>query len=97
MKKQTKKGAGKASANKSTKESTKDQFKVYGHELLLKIKELIKEGNVRRIIIKNEKDKVMMEIPVTFAVVGAFFAPVLAAVGALAALMTKCTIEVERK
>lgn len=97
MKKQTKKGAGKTSTNKSTKESTKDQFKVYGHELLLKIKELIKEGNIRRIIIKNEKDKVMMEIPVTFAVVGAFFAPVLAAVGALAALMTKCTIEVERK
>ncbi|MHB8903533.1 MAG: DUF4342 domain-containing protein [Patescibacteria group bacterium] len=97
MKKQTKKGAGKTSANKSTKESTQDQFKVYGHELLLKIKELIKEGNVRRIIIKNENNKVMMEIPVTFVVVGAFFAPVLAAVGALAALMTKCTIEVERK
>ena len=64
---------------------------------LSKIKELIKEGNVRKIIIKNEKNKVMMEIPVTFAVIGAFFAPVLAAVGALAALMTKCTIEVERK
>jgi len=78
-------------------ESTKEQFKVYGHELVKKIKELIKEGNIRRIIIKNEKGKEMMEIPVTFAVVGAFFAPVLAAVGALAALMTKCTIEVERK
>jgi len=78
-------------------QSSKEQFKVYGHELLKKIKELIKEGNVRRIIIKDEKGKVMMEIPVTFAVVGAFFAPVLAAVGALAALMTKCTIEVERK
>lgn len=85
-KKQTKKGG-----------SAEDQFKVYGHELVEKIKELIKEGNIRRIIIKNEKDKVMMEIPVTFAVVGAFFAPVLAAVGALAALMTKCRIEVERK
>jgi hypothetical protein len=93
MKKETKKDSKK----KTEKESTKEQFKVYGHELLLKIKELIKEGNVRRIIIKNEKDKVMMEIPVTFAVIGAFFAPVLAAVGALAALMTKCTIEVERK
>ena len=92
-----KKTATKQTGKKSTNESTKEQFKVYGHELLLKIKELIKEGNVRRIIIKNEKDKVMMEIPVTFAVVGAFFAPVLAAVGALAALMTKCTIEVERK
>lgn len=102
MKKETKKGSSKTAANKSKTnkskpESAKEQFKVYGHELLLKIKELIKEGNVRRIIIKNEKDKVMMEIPVTFAVVGAFFAPVLAAVGALAALMTKCTIEVERK
>ena len=97
MKKQTKTGSSKSSTNKSTQDSTKEQFKVYGHELLLKVKELIKEGNVRRIIIKNEKDKVMMEIPVTFAVVGAFFAPVLAAIGALAALMTKCTIEVERK
>lgn len=78
-------------------DSTTEQFKVYGHELVKKIKELIKQGNVRRIIIKNEKGKEMMEIPVTFAVVGAFFAPVLAAIGALAALMTKCTIEVERK
>ncbi len=74
-----------------------EQFKVYGHEILSKVKELIKEGNVRRIIIKNDKNKVMMEIPVTFAVVGAFFAPVLAAIGALAALLTKATIEVERK
>jgi len=80
------------------KQGTKsEQFKVYGHELLEKIKELIKEGNVRRILIKNEKGKVMMEIPVTFAVVGAFFAPMLAAIGALAALLTKATIEVERK
>lgn len=81
---------------KETKKES-EQFKVYGHELLTKIKELIKEGNIRRIIIKDEKGKVMMEIPVTFAVIGAFFAPVLAAVGALAALTTKCTIEVERK
>jgi hypothetical protein len=77
--------------------SSQEQFKVYGHDLVKKIKELIKEGNIRRIIIKNEKGKIMMEIPVTFVVVGAFFAPVLAAVGALAALMTKCTVEVERK
>lgn len=82
---------------KKTKQTNQDQFKVYGHEVLEKVKELIKEGNVRRIIIKNEKGKVMMEIPVTFAVVGAFFAPVLAAVGALAALLSKATIEVERK
>lgn len=81
---------------KTKKESTQEQFKVYGHEVLKKVKELIKEGNVRRIIIKNEKGKVMVEIPVTFAVVGAVFAPVLAAVGALAAVVNKCTIEVER-
>jgi len=74
-----------------------EQFKVYGHELVGKIKELIKEGNIQRVIIKNEKGKVMMEIPVTFAAVGAVFAPVLAAIGALAALLNKCTIEVIRK
>jgi len=77
--------------------SSTEQFKVYGHEALRKIKELIKEGNIRRIIIKNEKGKILMEIPVTFAVVGTVFAPVLAAIGALAAVLNKCTIEVERK
>lgn len=82
---------------KTKKETTQEQFKVYGHEVLKKVKELIKEGNVRRIIIKNEKGKTMVEIPVTFAVVGAVFAPILAAVGALAAVVNKCTIEVERK
>ncbi len=79
------------------KEELKEEFVVRGHELLEKVKELIKEGNVRRIMIKDEKGKVMMEIPVTFAVVGAVFAPVLAALGALAALVSKCKIEVERK
>ncbi|MCX6798042.1 MAG: DUF4342 domain-containing protein [Candidatus Falkowbacteria bacterium] len=73
------------------------RFKVNGHEVLSKIKELIKEGNVRRIIIKNEKDEILMEIPLTAAVIGTVFAPILAAVGALAALMNKCTIEVEKK
>ncbi len=84
-------------AKKTKAKTTQEQFKIDGHEVLQKVKQLIKEGNVRRIIIKNEKGKVMMEIPMTFAVVGAVFAPVLAAVGALAALMNKCTIEVERK
>jgi len=83
-------------SKKTKKETTQEQFKVYGHEVLKKVKELIKEGNVRRIIIKNEKGKTMVEIPVTFAVVGAVFAPILAAVGALAAVVNKCTIEVER-
>ena len=79
------------------KGSVSEQFKVSGEEILEKVKKLIKEGNVRRIMIKNEKGKILMEIPVTFAVVGAFFAPMLAAIGALAALLSKATIEVERK
>jgi len=77
--------------------SNSEQFKIYGDELLGKVKELIKEGNIQRIIIKNEKGKVMMEIPVTFAAVGVLVAPLLGAIGALAALMTKCTLEVIRK
>ena len=91
--------ATKANAKQETnkKKTTREQFKVSGNEVLEKVKKLIKEGNVQRIIIKNEKGKVLMEIPVTFAVVGAVFAPKLAAIGALAALLTKATIEVERK
>lgn len=73
------------------------KFKVNGHEALKKVKEIIKSGNVRRIIIKNEKDEILVEIPLTAAVIGTVFAPILAAVGALAALMNKCTIEVEKK
>ncbi|MFA5368897.1 MAG: DUF4342 domain-containing protein [Candidatus Paceibacterota bacterium] len=78
-------------------ENKKEEFKVSGDEILKKVKEIIKEGNARRIIIKNEKDEVLMEIPLTFAVVGTVFAPVLAAIGALAALVTNCTLVVEKK
>jgi len=74
-----------------------EKFKVAGDEVLKKVKKIIKEGNIHRLIIKNEKGMVVMEVPMTIAVVGTFLAPVLAAVGALAALMTKATIEVERK
>lgn len=83
--------------NFMAKESKKEEFKVSGDKIVSKIKELIKEGNVRRIIIKSEKGETIMEIPLTFAVVGTLFAPILAAVGALAALVTSCTIVVERK
>ena len=79
------------------KESKREEFKINGDQLVKKIKELIKEGNVRRIIIINEKGDTLMEIPLTFAVVGTVIAPVLAAVGALAALIANCTIVVERK
>ncbi len=75
----------------------KEEFKVSGEELISKIKALIKEGNIRRIIIKNEKDETLIEIPLAYAVVGALLAPTLAAVGAIAALVTKCTIIVEKK
>lgn len=77
--------------------TTTEEFKISGEELLGKVKQLIKEGNVRRIIIKNKEGKVLVELPLTIGVVGAVFAPVLAAVGAIAALVTECTIVVERE
>lgn len=77
--------------------SATNEFKVKGEELLQKIKQLIREGNVSRIIIKDDDGRTFLEIPVTIGVVGAIFAPVLAAVGALAALAANFTIEVIRK
>lgn len=73
------------------------EFKVKGEDLMRKIRELINEGNVNRIIIKDDSGKVYLEIPVTVGVVGAIVAPILAAVGALAALAADFTIEVSRK
>jgi hypothetical protein len=75
----------------------REQFKVSGDEIVRKIKDLIREGNVRRIIIKNDQGKTIMEFPLTVAVVGTVLAPLLAAAGALAALATDCTLEVERR
>lgn len=73
------------------------EFQINGEELLAKVKELIHEGNIRRIIIKNEKGETLVEIPLTLGAIGAVLAPVLAAVGAIAALVTKCTIVVEKR
>lgn len=78
-------------------EEKKNEFKVKGEDLLKKVKSIIHEGNVRRIIIKNEEGKTFMEIPLTIGVVGTILAPVFAAVGALAALVANFTIEIERK
>ncbi len=75
----------------------KEEFTISGDQIVGKIKELIKEGNARKIIIKNEKNDVLLEFPVTIGAIGALIAPVLAAVGALAALVAKCTIVVEKK
>ncbi len=74
-----------------------EEFKVSGDELIAKVKQLIKEGNVRRIIIKDKNGKVFIEIPLTVGVVGIVLAPVLAAVGAVAALVTECSIVVVRE
>lgn len=74
-----------------------NEFKVKGKELLGKIEELIREGNAHRIIIKDEKGKPYIEIPVTIGVIGVLCAPVFAAVGALAGVAANFTVEVIRK
>lgn len=73
-----------------------EEFKVLAHELADRVKDLIHEGNVRRIIIKDDKGNTFVEIPVTVAAIGAVFAPVLAAVGAIAAMAARFTIVVEK-
>ncbi len=73
-----------------------EEFRVNGEELLAKIKKLIHEGNIRRVIIKDKDGKTVMEIPMTLGVVGALVAPQLAAIGAIAALVTEATLVVEK-
>jgi hypothetical protein len=74
-----------------------EEFKITGDELLAKFKELVHEGNVRRLIIKSDSGITLLEVPLTIGVIGAALLPVLAAVGALAAVATDCTIVVERR
>jgi hypothetical protein len=76
-------------------ETRYETIKVEGGELLAKVKQLIHEGNVRHVAIKQQ-ERTVLEFPLTVGAVGVALAPVLAAVGALAALLTECTIEVER-
>jgi len=78
-------------------QNNKEEFKVSGEELIKKIKELVKAGNIRRIIIKNEEGKTLIEIPLTLGVVGAALLPVWAAVGAIAAMVAKCTLVIEKR
>lgn len=82
---------------KTKKEDVQTTFEVKGEELLKKVKELIREGNVRKITIKDRKGKTLIVVPLTIGVVGAVLAPVLAAIGAIAALVSECTISVERE
>ena len=74
-----------------------ESMEVKGDDLVGRIKEIVHEGNVRRIIIKNDEGEKLIELPVTVGVMGTLLAPPLAAVGAVAALVAKCTIEVERE
>jgi hypothetical protein len=74
-----------------------ERHKVQGDRLVSKIKELVHEGNVRRLVIRDDDGRVLIEAPLTVGVVGAVVAPVWAAIGAIAALVAKCSIEVERE
>ena len=79
----------------------REEFKVSGEELLAKVKQLVKEGNIRRLIIKSKEGTTLIEVPLTAGVVGGaalvILAPVLAAVGAIAALVTECSVVVVRE
>lgn len=74
-----------------------EEFKVSGQDIIRKIKELVNEGNIRKITIKNKDGKVMAEFPLTFGLVGTVLAPVLAAIGTIVALASECTISVEKE
>lgn len=74
----------------------RERYKVAGEKLLSRIRELVHEGNVRRIILKNDDDKTIIEIPLTLGVVGALLLPVWVAIGAIAALAADYTLEVEK-
>lgn len=82
---------------KSQKTESTEEFKVSGENVMKKIKELIKEGNIRKITIKSKEDKVIAVFPLTLGVVGTVFLPVLAAIGTIVALVSECTISVERE
>ncbi len=75
----------------------KEEFSVSADNLIEKVKELLHEGNVTRIIVKDEKGKVLLEIPATVGVIGAVLVPWLAALGVIAALATNCRMVVERR
>jgi hypothetical protein len=74
-----------------------EEFKVTGDDLVRKVKEIIREGNARTIIIKNEEGKEIIQVPLTIGAVGALLVPPLAAVGAIAALVSNCTIVVVKR
>lgn len=76
---------------------TSEEYSVDSDNLIERVKELLHEGNVTRIIVKNEKNEVLLEIPATVGVIGIVIAPWLAALGTIAAIATKCKIIVEKR
>lgn len=80
----------------SEKKARVEEFEVSGEKIVETVKKLLREGNIRRIAIKNADGNTLMEVPLTIGVIGAVIAPVLAAVAAIATLVTSCTIVVER-
>lgn len=82
---------------KDKKKSNRESFKVSGEDIMTKVKEIIKEGNARKIIIKNDKEETIMEFPLTVGAISVVLAPLFAAIGTLAALATDCTIIVEKR
>jgi repressor of nif and glnA expression len=86
-----------SNCGKSTGESIVEEFEVKSEELVQKTKEIIEEGNITKIIVENEEGKTLLEIPATAGIVGVILAPWLAALGAIAAIATKCKIKVEKR
>ncbi|MBS7638512.1 DUF4342 domain-containing protein [Candidatus Bathyarchaeota archaeon] len=74
-----------------------EEFQISADDLIRRVKELIHEGNIRRIVVRNEAGETLLEIPVTVGFLGALLAPYLAALGVIAAMVTRCKIAVERK
>ncbi|MDZ7703465.1 MAG: DUF4342 domain-containing protein [Trueperaceae bacterium] len=83
-------------SQQSESEPSTETFRVSGDAVLAKVKELVREGNIRRITLKNEAGRTLLEIPLTIGVVGVLLLPVWAAIGAVAALVANLTITVER-
>jgi len=82
---------------KAVRDVKVEEFSVSSDRLVEKVKQLLHEGNVTRVIVKDEKGTVLLDMPATAGVVGIVLAPLLAALGAVAALATNCTVSVERR
>lgn len=82
---------------KKTSSEKVEKFEVKGEELLAKVRQLIKQGNAKEIVVKDKSERVLIKVPLTVGVVGAVLAPWLAAVGAIAALVNECTVVVKKR